>query len=93
MVRNVNVNLNIDFSFTLSCELVGRLTILGFPVNLLGDWLLPNIKHWGLSTAHMLGALKGWQVKGKVSVGEVHEPKVRCTSANSPKICSYTVIC
>ena len=35
MVRNVNVNVNLDFCFTLSCELFGRLTILGFPVNFL----------------------------------------------------------
>ena len=34
MVRNVNVNVNLDFCFTISCELVRRLTILGFPVNL-----------------------------------------------------------
>ena len=33
MVRNVNVNVNLDLCFTPSCELVGRLTILGFPVN------------------------------------------------------------
>ena len=31
--------------------------------------------------------------KGKVSAGEVHEPKVRVASANKPKICSFTVIC
>ena len=36
-MRNVNVNVNVDFCFRLSCELVGRLTILGFPVNLSGD--------------------------------------------------------
>ena len=29
----------------------------------------------------------------KVSIGEVHGTKVRGVSANSPKICSYTVIC
>ena len=34
-----------------------------------------------------------WYVKGKVSVGEVHEPKMRCTIANSPKTNSFTVIC
>ena len=34
MVLNVNVNVNFDLCFTLSCELVRRLTILGFPVNL-----------------------------------------------------------
>ena len=27
------------------------------------------------------------------AVGEVHEPKVRVASVNSPKICSFTVIC
>ena len=31
--------------------------------------------------------------QGKMSVGEVHGPKVRGVSANSPKICSFTVIC
>ena len=31
--------------------------------------------------------------EGKVSVGEVHGPKVRGARANSPKICSCTVIC
>ena len=31
--------------------------------------------------------------KGKLSVAEVHGPKVRVESANSPKICSSTVIC
>ena len=31
--------------------------------------------------------------EGKVSVGEVHGPKVRDASANSPKICSCTVTC
>ena len=31
---NINVNLNLDLCFTLSCELVRRLTILGFPVNM-----------------------------------------------------------
>ena len=33
MVRNINVNVKNDFCFTLSCELFGRLTISGFPVN------------------------------------------------------------
>ena len=31
--------------------------------------------------------------EGKVSVGEVHGPKVRGASVNSPKICSCTVRC
>ena len=34
MVRNINVNVNLDVCFTLFCEFVGRLTILSFPVNL-----------------------------------------------------------
>ena len=34
MARNVNVNVNLDLCFTLSCELFRRLTILDFPVNL-----------------------------------------------------------
>ena len=34
MVRNINENINLDLCFMLSGELVGRLTILGFPVNL-----------------------------------------------------------
>ena len=40
MVRNVNVNVNVEVGsfLTLSCELVGR---------------LPNLKRWKLSTAHM----------------------------------------
>ena len=31
----------------------------------------------------LFGALKGWWVKWKLSVGEVHKLKVRCSSANS----------
>ena len=31
--------------------------------------------------------------EGKLSVGELHGPKVRGASANSPKIFSCTVIC
>ena len=30
MVRNVNINVNIDLCFTISCELVGRLTIVKY---------------------------------------------------------------
>ena len=40
MMRNVNVNVNDDYCFTLSCKLVGR---------------LPNIKRWKLSTANIPG--------------------------------------
>ena len=36
MVPNVNVNVNVDFCFRISCELGGRLNILGFSVNLSG---------------------------------------------------------
>ena len=31
--------------------------------------------------------------EGKVSVGELYQPKVKVPSAKSPKICSCTVIC
>ena len=31
--------------------------------------------------------------EGKIDSWEVHKPKVRGASANSPKICSCTVIC
>ena len=34
MVLNINIRVNFDLYCTLSCELVRRLTILGFPVNL-----------------------------------------------------------
>ena len=68
MVRNVNVN--IDLCFCLSCELVGWLTILGFPVNLSGDWLFPNLKRWKSSTAQVVGeggnvSWVGARTKGK----------------------------
>ena len=32
-----NINVNTGFFFRLSCELVGLLNILGFPVNIQGD--------------------------------------------------------
>ena len=38
MVRNINVKVNVDLCFMLSCEHSGR---------------LPNLKRWKLSTAHM----------------------------------------
>ena len=52
MVRNVNVN--VDYCLRLYCEVVRLLTILGFPVNLLGDRLLPNIKRWKSSTVQVV---------------------------------------
>ena len=69
MVRNVNVNVNNDLCFTLSCELVGWPTILGFPVNLSGDRLLPNIKRWNFSTAHMPGRWWGGRWREKCQLG------------------------
>ena len=55
-------------------------------MNMPDDGLLSNIKCWKSSTAQVVG-------EGGMLVGEVHEPKVSCTSANLPKICSSTVIC
>ena len=43
------------FVFTLSCKFVEWLTILCFPVNLSGDWLLSNLKHWKASTVQVVG--------------------------------------
>ena len=34
MVHNINVNVNLDLCFTISCERFGRLTILVFPLKL-----------------------------------------------------------
>ena len=34
MMHNINVNVNLDLCFRLSCEPVRRLTILGFPMDL-----------------------------------------------------------
>ena len=48
------------FFLTFSCELVGRLNILGFPVNLSGDWLFPNLECWKLYTTHTPGPLNRW---------------------------------
>ena len=74
MVRNVSVN--VDMCFRLSCELVGWLTILGFPVNLLADWLLPNLKRWESSTPQVVG--EGESVSWGVSKtkGEMSEWKI-----------------
>ena len=64
MVHNVNVNINVDFYFTLSCELVGR---------------LPNLKRRKFSTAHMLGIegvvgeVKSVSWGGAQTKGEVHK--------------------
>ena len=68
MVRSVNIKT--DLCFRNSCEIFGWLTILDFPVNFLGDWLLPNIKCWKLSTAQVVGegesvSWGGARTKGK----------------------------
>ena len=69
----LNVNVNVDLCFRLSCELVGWLTISGFPVNLLGDWLLINTKRWKLSTTQVVGEGKSGSWVGARTKGEVHE--------------------
>ena len=66
--------------------------ISGFPVILLGDWLLPNLKHWKLSTVHVTRPLKGWWVMVKVSGGEVFKVKVRDVITILTKKRSYAVI-
>ena len=78
MMRNVNVNINIDLCFTLSCKLVRR---------------LPNFKRWKLSTAHMPECLRGVRWSEECQLERCTNQKVRCTSANLPKRCSCTVIC
>ena len=70
MVRHVNVNVNIDLCFTLSCELVGRLS---------------NLKRWKLSTAHMLGVegvaseVKSVSWGGTQTKCEVHKREITKT--------------
>ena len=54
MVHNVNVNVNVDSCFTLSCELVG---------------ILPNLKRWKLSTAHITGRWRGGRWSEKCQLG------------------------
>ena len=57
MVRNVNVNVNLDLCFTFSCELVRRLTILGFPVNLSAT--IAKSQALGIVYRAHAGAVKG----------------------------------
>ena len=67
MVRNVNLNVNVDSCFTISCELVGR---------------LPNLKRWKLSTMHMpgvegvVGEVKSVSWGGAQTKAEVHKGKL-----------------
>ena len=69
MVHIVNVNVKVDYCFTLSCELVRR---------------LPNLKRWKLSTAHMparicrglegvVGEVKSVSWGGALTKSEVHK--------------------
>ena len=74
MVRNVNVN--VDLCFSLSCKLFGRLAILGFTVNLLGDWLFRNIKRWKLSIAKVVGEGGSGSWRCAWTKGEVHNCKL-----------------
>ena len=71
MVRNVNVN--VYLCFRISCELVGWLNILGFPVNFLGDWLLPNIKRWTLYSVQVVSEGGSFSWGGVRTKGEVRE--------------------
>ena len=54
MVSKVNVNVNVDLCFTLSCELVGR---------------LQNLKRLKLYTAHMPGRWRGGRWSEKCQLG------------------------
>ena len=71
-----NVNVNVDLCFRISCKLVGWLAILGFPVNFLGEWLLPNLKRWDFSTAQVLAEGKSGSWGGAQNKGDVHEFKL-----------------
>ena len=88
MVRNVNVNIN--FCFGISYEIVGWLTILGFPVNLSGDWMFPNIKPWKLSTARVVGEGESVSCGGaqtKVGVCECELTKNMFLHSDLLKLC------
>ena len=71
-----NINVNIDLCFSLSCELVGWLIILGFPVNLSGYWILPNLKPWKFSTTQVVGEVESVGWGGAYTKGEVREWKI-----------------
>ena len=60
----------------LSCELVGWLNTLGFPVNLSVGWLLPNLKRWKLSTAQVVGEGGSFSWGGAQTKGEVRNCKL-----------------
>ena len=51
---HVNVDVNVDLCYTLSCELVGRLS---------------NLKRWKLSNAHMPGRWRGGRWSEKCQLG------------------------
>ena len=50
--------------------------VLGFPVNLSGDWLLSNIKRWKPSTAQVVGEGESGSWGGAQTKGELHECKL-----------------
>ena len=78
MVRNVNINVSLDLCFTLSCELVGRLNILGFPVNLsatIAKYQVLEIvyrTHAG-AVEGVVGERKSVSWRGARTKGEVHK--------------------
>ena len=71
----INLNVNIDFCFNLSCKLVGWLTILGFPMNFSGEWLFPNFKRWNFSTEKIVGEWKSASWGDAQTKDEVRECK------------------
>ena len=77
MVRNVNVNVNVDFCFTLSCELVGR---------------LPNLKRWKFSTAHIPGCWRGGRWSEKCQLGRCTNQSWFSQARTHKKRCSCAVI-
>ena len=50
--------------------------VLGFPVNLSGDWLLTNIKHWKPSAVQLVGEGKSVSWGGAKTKGEVKECEI-----------------
>ena len=74
MVRNINVNVNLDLCFTLFCELVGRLTILGFPVNLSATITKSQVLE--IVYRGHAGAFEGGVGEGKSVIWGVEKTKV-----------------
>ena len=78
MVRNLNVNVNVDLYFTLSFELVGR---------------LPNLKHWKLSTANISSHWRGARWSKKCQLWRCTNQWWGAEARNSQTRRSRTVIC